>query len=263
MRPLEGKRVLVTRAEAQAGEAAELLREKGAEPVIVPTIVIGPPGDPTLAERALLHMERYDWIAFTSQNGVERSLEFLVGAGQGQDAGRLGSAKVAAVGPATAAALTRQGISVDLIARESQGDGLAKEMLRVFQGPRRVLLLRAEVAREALPETLRAAGCTVDVVPVYATRPAPGLAATLAGLFAEGGPRLDAALFSSSSTVTHVCDALGKRAQALLGGVVIASIGPATSETARTRGLRVDVEASPHTLPALIDALEASFAPKD
>jgi uroporphyrinogen III methyltransferase/synthase len=257
-KPLEGKRVLVTRAEGQSGEAADLLRHKGAEPVLVPTIAFGPPQDRSLAEDAVRNLAAYDWVAFTSQNGVERTLELLPKSGLAAQA--FGSARVAAVGPATARALTRAGIAVHLVAKESQGEGLAREMLAVFQGPKRVILLRAQVAREALPDALRAAGCKVDIVPVYATYPAPDLEATLTRLFAKGPP-VAAALFSSSSTVTQVCNAL-KNAPELLQSVVVATIGPATTETAKTRGLRVDLEASPHTVPALIEALEAFFAQK-
>jgi uroporphyrinogen III methyltransferase / synthase len=256
-RPLAGKRVLVTRAEAQAGEAANLLRDKGASPVIVPTIVLGPPDDPSLAAHAVLRLGDYDWVAFTSANGVERTLEALSDAGK--NAGTLAGNKIAAVGPATALALTKRGIAVDLVAKESHGEGLAKEMLALASPPRRLVLFRAQVAREAFPEAMRAAGCTVDVVPVYATLPAPGLSATLAGLF-SAADGLDAALFSSGSTVTHVCDALGPEATTKLAKVVVAVIGPVTREAAETRGVRVDVEADPRTLPALVEALEAYFA---
>jgi uroporphyrinogen III methyltransferase/synthase len=255
--PLEGKRVLVTRAEAQAGEAAELLQAKGAHAVVIPTIAIGPPDDPKPAEDAALRVASYDWVAFTSQNAVERTLELL--SRLGREARALASLKVAAVGPATADALRRHGIEPTLVAKDSQGEGLAREMLHVLGGAKRVLLPRAQVAREALPESLRAAGCTVDVVAVYATRPAPGLAASLGPLFGDERPGLDAALFTSGSTLTHVCDALGATAAARLAKVVVAVIGPVTRAEAEKRGIRVDVEASPPTVPALVDALETFF----
>jgi uroporphyrinogen III methyltransferase/synthase len=124
-------------------------------------------------------------------------------------------------------------------------------------GKRRVLILRAESAREVLPDTLRAAGAVVDIVPVYKTRAPKGLAEALRGPFERG--LVDAAMFSSSSTVNHVCDALGEDAKRLLAGVRVASIGPITSETAAKRGIRIDRQAAMYTVPALVEALEASF----
>jgi uroporphyrinogen-III synthase len=256
--PLDGKRVLVTRAEGQAGEAAELLRAKGAHPVIVPTIVFGPPDDPSIAAQAVRHLGDYDWVAFTSANGVERVLPVLSAAGLRPAAAFAGN-KVAAVGPATALALTKHGIAVHLVAQDSQGEGLATELLGLPHPPRRLLLFRAQVAREAFPEAMRQAGCKVDVAPVYATGPAPALAETLEALFGDAGA-LDAVLFSSGSTVTSVCEALGPEAATALARVAVAVIGPATREVAEKRGVRIDVEADPHTVPALVEALEGYFA---
>jgi uroporphyrinogen III methyltransferase/synthase len=198
-------------------------------------------------------------VAFTSANGVERAWAALLLAGR--DARAFGRAKIAAIGPATAAALERHGLMPDVTAKEFKGEGLAAEILARMAGTieekRRVLLLRAEQAREALPDALRAAGAIVDVVPVYATRAPVGLAETLRDLFERGS--VHAVMFTSSSTVTHVCDALGDAAAAVLAGVRVASIGPITSETAKRLGVRVDTEASSYTVPALLDALEASF----
>ncbi len=256
--PLAGKRVLVTRAEGQADEAEALLRAKGAEPVLVPAIVLGPPGDEAAAERAVANLARYDWVAFTSANGVDRTWEILVRAGH--DARAFGGARIAAVGPATTAALARHGLEAHVTAKETRGEGLAKEMLASMTSGARVLLLRAEVARDALPEALRAKGATVDIVAVYATRAPADLAATLRPLFAEGPARVDAVLFSSSSTVRHVFDALGADASSCLAARTVATIGPVTTETARSLGIRVDAEAAPYTVPAAIAALEAHYA---
>lgn len=259
-RPLFGKRVLVTRAPGQASETAALLYARGADPVVVPTLEIAPPSDPGLVERAVAEMDGYDWVAFSSANGVEETWAALLRAGK--DARAFGKAKIAAIGPATATALMRRGLFPDVIAKEFKGEGLAAEMQAAMMagatpGKGRVLLLRAETAREVLPDSLRTAGAVVDVVPVYETRAPSGLAETLRGIFESG--TVDAALFSSSSTVTHVCDALGEDAARWLAGVRVASIGPITSETAATRGIRIDAEAATHTVPALVAALEASF----
>lgn len=272
-RPLFGKRVLVTRSLEQAGRAAALLREEGAEPLVVPAIAIAPPADAAPLAQAVgaLRAGRYAWAAFTSANGVDRTWAAVEAAGG--DARVFGAARIAAIGPATAEALARHGLRPDVVAREFRGEGLAEEMLAAIRGAGagaggvRVLLARAARARDALPDALRAAGCEVDVVPAYETHPAPrdavdGLAREL-----EAG-RVDAVTFTSSSTVEHLCDALGlgvglgvgAAAAPLLSRVRVASIGPVTSETARARGLRVDVQATEYTVPGLIRALADSYA---
>jgi uroporphyrinogen III methyltransferase/synthase len=246
------------RAEGQAGEAVELLEGRGAEAVVVPTLVIRPPDDPALAEQALLRLAghaTYDWVAFTSANGVEHAWDIALRACVGARA--FAGAKIAAVGPATALALARRGLSAQVVAKESRGEGLARDMLLAMGHAARVLLLRAEVARDALPDALLAAGCTVDVVAVYKTLAAEGLAGALRSLFEP--LTIHAALLTSSSTVTHVKAALGADTAALLARIRLASIGPVTTETARAEGIRVDAEASPYTLAALVSALEATF----
>jgi uroporphyrinogen III methyltransferase/synthase len=259
--PLFGKRVLVTRAREQAGGAAAMLRERGADPVVVPTIEIHPPSDPSAMIDAVQAMaERYDWVVLTSANGVDRLWAEMKR--QGKDARAFGKARVAAIGPGTATALTRCGIKADVVAREHRQEGLAAEVLAAM-GPDahapRVLVARAEVARDVLPDTLRAAGCEVDVVAVYKTRsPHRPLLDALAALL-EGG-EIDVVTFTSSSTVEHLCDALAARAPELLARTCIASIGPVTTEAAQKRGLRVDVTATDVTVPGLVAALEKHFA---
>jgi uroporphyrinogen III methyltransferase/synthase len=259
-RPLFGKRVLVTRAREQAGGAAALLRERGADPVVVPTIEIHPPSDPSAMIDAVHAMsERYDWVVLTSANGVDRLWAEM--RRQGRDARAFGHAKIAAVGPGTAAALERCGVTADVIAKEHRGEALAAEVLTAMgRGPdaRRVLLARAEVARDVVPDALRAAGCEVDVVSVYKTRSPPRPLLEALSSLLEGG-EIDAVTFTSSSTVEHLCDALEARAVALLARTTVASIGPITTETAKKRGLRVDVTAAEYTLPGLVSALEKHF----
>jgi uroporphyrinogen III methyltransferase/synthase len=283
-RPLFGKRVLVTRAREQAGSAAAMLRDEGAEPLVVPAIAIEAPSDAAPLARAVaaLRAGAYGWAAFTSANGVERTWAAIEAAGG--DARAFGAARLAAIGPATAAALVRHGLRPDVVAREFRGEGLAEDMLAsIATGKRgvvvvRVLLARAARARDALPEALRAAGCEVDVVPAYETRPASPDEPAFRDLVRElEAGRVDAVTFTSSSTVEHLCDILERsgpgprstgrstsggpaRAASLLSRVRVASIGPVTSETARARGLRVDVEAAQYTVPGLIRALADSYA---
>ena len=260
--PLFGKRVLVTRAREPAERAASLLREAGAEPVLVPTIVLGPPDDPAPLARAVreLGAGAYAWVAFTSDKGVECTWEAIVASGG--DARAFGGAKLAAIGPATAAALERHGLRADVQASEFRGEGLASAMLAHGvavrdagrAGATKVLVARAAKAREVLPEALRAAGFAVDVVAAYQNRPPERR--SLEGLIAdlEGG-RIDAVTFTSSSTVDNLCDLLGPDAPRLLARPRVASIGPITTATALARGLRVDVTALEYTLPGLVQAL--------
>lgn len=257
-KPLFGKRVLVTRAREQAGNTAQLLRERGADPVVVPTIEIHPPSDPGPLEAAVAELgSRYGWVVLTSANGVERLWAEV--RRQGKDARAFGGVKIAAIGPGTAGVLERCGLTADLVPKEHKGEGLAEELLAALGDARpRVLVARAAVAREVMPDALRAAGCEVDVVPAYETRPPPRpLLDALASLLEAG--EIDCVTFTSSSTVEHLCDALESRAASLLAKTCVASIGPITTETARKRGIRVDVTATEHTVSGLVAALEAHF----
>ena len=260
-RPLFGKRVLVTRAREQAGSLAALLRDEGAAPLVVPTIEIRPPSDPEPMARALesLKAGRYDWAVFTSANGVDCTWAAL--AASGADARAFGASRLAAIGPATARALESRGLRADIVAKEFRGEGLVAEMLRSQIGRRqeRVLLARAARARDLLPDSLRAAGCKVDAVSAYETHPPPR--ATIDGLVRdlEAG-HVDAVTFTSSSTVDHLCDLLGAPSIALLARVPrVACIGPVTADTARARGLRVDVIADEYTVPGLVRALAGAL----
>lgn len=261
--PLFGKRIVVTRPEHQAEETAREIRERGAEALVVPAISIGPPPDPALLERSLTLLDSYDVVAFTSANGVDRVMDAL--AGSRRDARAFGRALVAAIGPGTEGALARRGIVADVVAQDFRGEGLADSILDALSrraggaAKRRALLLRALVARDVLPDALRAAGVEVDVTAVYQTRPASH--AAVEALASDLDARtIDAVTFTSSSTVSELCRALGPRAAELLGKTVVAVIGPITAETAQGHGLRVDVSAEPYTLAGLLDALERHFA---
>ncbi|MBX3218879.1 MAG: uroporphyrinogen-III synthase [Labilithrix sp.] len=255
--PLFGKRVLVTRAREQAGRTALLLRERGADPVVVPTIEIRPPTDPAPLAEAAGALGRYGWVVLTSANGVERLWAEM--RRQGKDARSFAGAKIAAIGPGTAAALEACGVTADLVPKVYKGEGLAAELVEALGDARpRVLVARAELARDVVPDALRAAGCEVDVVATYKTfAPPRPLLQALAALLE--GREIDVVTFTSSSTVEHLCDALDDRAPALLANTCVASIGPVTTETARRRGLRVDLTASEHTIGGLVTAVEAYF----
>lgn len=258
-RPLFGRRVAVLRMVGQASETAELLRTRGADPWVVPTIELHPPPDPDLLSDALKRLGSYDLVAFTSANGVEKTFEQL--GTMGLDARAFGGCRVAAIGPATARRLTERGIVADAVAETFRGEALAESILGAIgeaEG-KRVLVPRALEAREVLPDVLREAGAQVDVVPAYQTLAPPP--ETLDPLReALESRQLDAVLLTASSTVTNLCRALGDGYERLLGGTCLASIGPITSDRARQLGLEVRVEAEQFTIPGVVTALEKHFA---
>jgi uroporphyrinogen III methyltransferase / synthase len=254
-RPLSGKRVVIPRALDQARDTANALRERGAAPVVLPMIEIAPPPDSGALSRAVASLGGYDWVLFTSGNAVEQTRLELERTGR--DARAFGASRVAVVGPKTRDALLQLGIKADLVAQEFVGEGLASALLE--QGtPRRVLLLRALVARDVLPEALRAAGSVVDVVAAYENKPLTSSGAELAERISQG--TADAILFTSSSTVTSTLDALGPDGKQLLSGVALCSIGPVTTRALQSVGLAPTLQASTYTVEGLLDALEAHFS---
>ncbi len=256
-RPLFGKRILVTRAREQASSLARRLREQGAAPVEIPTIEIHPSPDPEHLARAARQVASYDWVAFTSANGVARFFDALDA--QNLDARALGAVRVAAVGSGTAAALRERGIKADLIPEEFHGEALARALLA---SPRpdtlrpwpRVLFPRARVARDVFPDAIRAAGGEVDLVVAYETRP-PGeeVRQQLRTLLQDRA--IDLISLTSSSTVTNLLALLGDDGPSLLDGVKLVSIGPVTTATAEAAGLVVAATASPSTIEGLLDAM--------
>lgn len=254
-KPLFGKRVLVTRPAGQHGSLSQALRDAGADPIEIPTIRIVPPTDRNPLERAVKAIGEYHWVALTSANGVDALFQEI--ARQGGDARWLGRAKIAAIGVATAERLKSHGLRADVMPEEHVGERLAQAIIAASNGTlrgERVLLPRALVAREAIIEMLSTAGAVVDVVAAYQTLP-PEAAdqERLRALIAN--KQLDAITFTSSSTVDNLCDILGPDAPALLAPLLIASIGPITTATARQRGLRVDLTASQYTVRGLVEAL--------
>ncbi|MDB5071154.1 MAG: uroporphyrinogen-III C-methyltransferase [Candidatus Eremiobacteraeota bacterium] len=244
--PLFGKRVLVTRPAHQADDFATRLWEAGAEPILAPTIAIGPPRDPAPARDAAACVREYDWVVFTSRNGVDAFFDAL---GElGRDARAFGDVRIAAIGPKTAEALAMRGIRVDLIPPEFVNEAVATELLARTVPGDRILIYRAQEAREVLPETLRENGRVADVVAAYATRfvDDPDLA--------EKTERADIVTFTSSSTVAGFVHNV-PHASALLASKTVAAIGPITAKTARDAGFRVGVVADEFTVDGLMRAL--------
>jgi uroporphyrinogen III methyltransferase/synthase len=254
--PLFGKRLLLPRPQAQARASAGAIRARGAEPVVFPVIEIVDPPDPERLARAARELGTYDWVLFTSANGVERLFSALDELEL--DARAFGGARVGVIGPKTAESLRQRGLRPDVVADEFVGEGLARAVLARGAG-RRVLLARALEARDTLPELLRRAGAEVDVVAAYRTR---GVDAERGRAFAEliETGKVDVILFTSSSTVDSVVSLLGERAHELLTRVALASIGPITSRTLSVHGLHAQVTAERYTVEGLLDALEQHFA---
>jgi len=258
-RPLFGRRVVVTRPRAQAGALADLLEAEGAEVITFPTIAIAPPPDPAPLERAVAAAGGYDWIVFTSANGVEAF--FARFAAARLDVRELASVRLAAIGPETAAQLERRLLRVAVTAADYRAEGLVAALAGEDLRGRRVLLPRAAGARPVLPDALRACGARVDEVVAY--RAVPPAEADVAGLTAalEAGA-VDAVTFTSSSTVRNFVELLGRRATARLlanGRPAVACIGPVTAATVRDLGLRVDVLPATYTAAALAAALVQHF----
>ncbi len=251
-RPLHGRRVVVTRSEAQQADLAERLLELGAEVLPLPTIAFEP-GDGPAMQAAVAALHTYDLVVFTSVNGVDHFLDALYAAGR--DPRAFGGARIAVIGPATARRLRARGLVADVVPAEFVAEGLLDALDVDGLRGKRVLLPRAEVAREVLPDTLRAAGAEVDVVPVYRTvGPAVDPAVRARG----GAGDADLITFTASSTVTHFCRLFDDPTLAAIQARTRAAcIGPITADTARAAGFRVAVEAETYTVRGLVDALAA------
>jgi uroporphyrinogen-III synthase len=255
-RALEGRRIVITRAREQAGDLARALEALGAGVVVAPVIRIEPLTQLGPLRAALAGLSAYRWVVFTSQNAVEIVFDRLLAWGLGPRV--FATTAVAAIGTATADALSQRGATPALVPDEFVGEALAEAL--AAQGGlagSRVLIPSAQDAREALPAGLRAHGALVEAVPVYRTVPAATDLSYLAAELRDG--RIDAVTFTSSSTVRCFVDLVG-RVAATSGRFAAAVIGPVTAGTARELGLSDVLEAAPHTVPGLVDALVRRFA---
>ena len=250
-RPLFGKKVLVTRSRDQASELSELLRQYGAEPIEFPVIKISPPESFDELDSALDRIEKYDWLLFTSANGVRAVMDRL------QDLGRdvrwLKGPKVGAIGPKTAEAIQCLGVKVDFVPEEFVAEAVVREFPDDPKG-KRILIPRAKEAREVLPEKLKEQGAQVDVVTSYKTEAEESDVARVRELLDAG--EIDIITFTSSSTVKMFAERIPKVPE----GVMIACIGPITAETATSLGLKVAVVAEEYTIKGLVRGLVAQCA---
>ena len=255
-RPLFGRRIVVTRARAQAGAFASLLEEQGGEVVALPTIATVPPERWDAVDAALATLGSYRWLVLTSQNGAEVFFDRL--RALGRDVRELAGVRIAAIGPQTAAAVEARGLRVALVPTEYRAEAVGDALVAAGVAGERVLLARAAAARNVLPERLAAAGARVDEVALYRTV-VPPEAAAAAALFA-GDRKPDLVTFTSSSTVTHFASLFpGHDLARVFDGVAVGCIGPITAATARDLGLRVDVEPETYTIPAFAAAIVRHF----
>jgi len=245
--PLSGRRVLVTRPRHQASALAELLRAQGAEPVIASVLRVEPAEVAPARLRALM-AQQWEWVLFTSANGVACFREQLLKAGL--DGRALAGARLGAIGPGTAAALREAGLHVDFVPSRAIAESLGDELPDIASGAR-VLLPRAAEARDVLPARIAARGGEVEVLTVYRTVPDEQGLGLLRAALAEGD--IDIVTCTSSSAVRTLVEAIGVE---VARRYPVACIGPITAATAREYGLTVRVEAAEYTLPGLMAALQ-------
>ena len=254
--PLFGKKILVTRAREQASDLSEQLRGMGAVPIEFPTIGIIPPESWADVDHCVNQLISYDWIIFTSPNGVKFFLERLLALGR--DVRDLKGPKVCAIGPKTAESLGALKIRVDFVPQEYRAEAIFEGLKRENLKGKRILIPRAKVARDVLPEELRKAGAAVDVVEVYQTVLPRENKNEIRKLLKKGA--LSAITFTSSSTVSNFVEIIGKKeARELTAAITVASIGPITAEKARSLGIKTAVMPKEYTIPALVEALAEHF----
>jgi uroporphyrinogen III methyltransferase/synthase len=251
-KPLAGRRIAVTRPAGQAAALINGLRELGAEPLVCPTIEIVDPPDPGPLRRAAEELESYDWVVFTSANGVDHLWRELEARGQ---EGLPASVRVAAIGPATGEALEARSSRPEIIPEEYVAEAVADALVAFDDlSGRRVLLPRAAGARQVLPQRLRAAGAQVDEIVAYESRADAAGIARLAAALRRG--EVDMVTFTASSTVRHFVE---QSHGTELGRARVAVIGPITARAARSAGVRVDVEAHEYTVKGLLEAISEFY----
>jgi uroporphyrinogen III methyltransferase/synthase len=254
-RPLFGSRVVVTRTRDQASQLSRQLRDLGAEVLEIPVIKLEAPSRREDLVDALLGLNSYDWLAFTSPNGVAKFFEYFFK--QFRDMRDLGGARIAAIGPATASKLAELHLQVDLMPEEATAAHIAKAFAKLESVENlKICLLRAEVANRDLPKALEALGAIVDDIACYKTVPETEDATGMATRLLESGANW--LTFTSSSTVEHfharfdLPELLKK-----FPGTKVASIGPETSKALAALKLKPTVEANPHTIEGLVEGILA------
>ena len=289
-RPLRGVRVLVGRARHQAGALSAELFKLGAQVLEIPFIEIRKPHSFEPLDSALKNLASYDWLILTSVNGVEAmaarmeklrlsfaDLKLKRDLGRSARANRegheftsathtakknaalaAGAIRIAAIGPATKKAIEQRGAKVDVVPKEYVAESVVRSLKAKVKG-KRVLLVRAKVARDVIPRELRKARAHVDVVEAYETVVPASSRVRLRSAFAHVDKRPHVVTFTSSSTVKNFAALLGPRKPPAIAGTLTASIGPVTSATLRELGFPVDIAAKEFTIPGLVAAIAEVF----
>ena len=251
-RPLLGKGVVVTRSREQASDLVRQLEDLGACCFEFPTIAVKPLADPAPVRRAIEGLRCFDWLVFTSANGVKYFWAELTA--MGLDSRALGGLQVSAIGPATGQALAARGIKADFVPDKFVAEGVAEGLMALGVAGKRVLIPRARQAREVLPEELTRAGAEVQVLPVYETCPAEQDPDEVLAAMAEG--EIHFLTFTSSSTVDNFfAQVAPERLAPLRDRIKIACIGPITAKTLEKHGFTPDIQPQSYTIPALAQAL--------
>ena len=247
--PLFGQKIVITRGSSQSSQLAEPLEALGAETIFAPVIEIASAADPSQLHNAIDRLPSYDWLIFTSVNGVHHFVKALR---QSQSDWRDLRAKICAIGPATRGAVEDLLLNVDVMPAEYVAESLLDALAPFEMAGKRVLLPRAAVARDLVPQALAQRGAHVDVVEAYRTI-VPIKAKERVAAALKRKP--DWITFTSSSTVRHFVELAGSFS---LTGVNVASIGPVTSATARKLGVQVEVEANPYNIDGLVQAITST-----
>jgi uroporphyrinogen-III synthase len=261
--PLQGLRVLVGRARHQASALSADLRKLGAQVLEIPFIEIRKPRSLRPLDAALKNLSTYDWLILTSVNGVEAMWDRLPKLRVSKKS--LKHLKIAAIGPATKKAIEKRSAKVDVVPEEYVAESVVKSLKKQVKG-KRILLVRAKVARDVIPRELRRAGAQVEVVEAYETVIPKSSRTRLRAALKSKNKRPDVITFTSSSTARNFVTLLGsarpaKKRPLQLEGITLASIGPVTSATLRELKLGVDIEARQYTIPGLLQAIIANSRP--
>ena len=257
-RPLFGKRIVVTRAREQASDFVARLSELGAECVEFPTIEVIPPRTWKKLDQAIGNLETYQWLVFTSVNGVKYFFDRLEVSGQ--DARNLKGIRVATIGPKTADAIREKGVKPDLVPEEYRAEAVVEAFRKYGVKGVKILLPRAAEAREVLPQELEKMGAAVEVVEAYRTVRPEGAKDEIRAMLEKGDIHM--VTFTSSSTVSNFMDMFQEESDPLLEWmekVTVACIGPVTAKTAQDRGLSVQITPSDYTIEALAKAIVDYF----
>lgn len=256
--PLAGRRVIVGRAKAQAGALAKLLRGKGASVTAIPFIEIRKPKSFKSLDQVLKDILEYDWLILTSVNGAEALFERMQKLRM--EPGWLAHLRIAAIGPATKAAIEKHGLEVSVVPKEYIAESVVASLKKKVEG-RNVLLVRAKVARDVIPNELRKAGAAIDVVEAYQTVLPKASRKALLSALKDAKKRPDVITFTSSSTAKNFVELIGTETaySGLLDGVNLASIGPVTTSTLKELGLKADIRAKQYTIAGLVEAISKAL----